>query len=55
MAFRVENKIMHGTFSKSTFIWQQTATLKYSPSCGDQTTSSNMKTHLKVVSNILQE
>ncbi len=37
-AFRVEiEQIIHGTFSKSTFIWQQTANLKYSPSCTDQT------------------
>ncbi len=46
---------MHGTF-----IWQQTAKLKYSQSCTDQTTSSNriiynLKTHLKVFFDILQE
>ncbi len=61
MAFRVEIKqIMHDTFLKSTFIWKQTTKLKYSPSCTDQTTSSNMMiynptTHLKVFSDILQE
>ncbi len=46
---------MQGTFLKTTFIWQQRAKLKYSPSCTDHTTSSNMmlynlKTHLKVFS-----
>ncbi len=53
MAFRVEKKLM------SKFIWQQTAKLKYSPSCTDQPTSKNMmfdnlKIPLKVFSYILQ-
>ncbi len=59
MAFRVETK-MHGTFLKSIFIWQHTAKLRYSPSCTDQTTSSNimidnLKTPLKMFYYILQE
>ncbi len=53
-------QIVLGTFLKSTFIWQQITKLKYSPSFTDQTTSSNvmiynLKTHLKVFSDILQE
>ncbi len=48
------------TFIKFTHIWQLPAKFKYSPSRTDQTNSliimlSNLKTHLNMFSDILQE